>query len=85
MAQRRLRILTDRDEGVIDAFTEWLNVEEDEGFVVGALKLAGIFKRLAEQRYIDIEELLKQEASQPKEAAKDKRSKADKAHQTLAA
>jgi len=83
MAQRRLRILIDRDESVIAAFDEWLNVEEDEEFVVGALKLAGIFRRLAEERYIDIDELLKQEASQPKEPAKDKRSKAAKARQTL--
>ena len=51
----------------------------------GALKLSGIFRRLAEERYIDIDELMKQEASPPKEPAKDKRNKADKARQTLAA
>jgi len=85
MEQRRLRILTAHDEDIIDAFNEWLNSEEDEEFVEGALKLAGIFRRLAEQRYIDTDELLKQEALPPKEPAKDKRSKADKARQTLAA
>ena len=79
MAQRRLRILTTSDEDIIDAFTEWLNWEEDEEFVKGALKLAGIFRRLAEERYIDIDELLKQEASLPKEPSKDKRHKAAKA------
>jgi len=85
MAQRRLRLLTPRDEDIIDAFTEWLNSEEDKKFVEGALKLSGIFRRLAEERYIDIDELMKQEASPPKEPAKDKRSKADKVRQTLAA
>ena len=58
---------------------------DDEEFVEGALKLSGIFRRLAEERYIDIDELMKQEALPPKEPAKDKRSKADKARQTLAA
>ena len=85
MEQRRLRILTTRDEDAIDAFNAWLNSEGDEEFVEGVLKLAGIFRRLAEQRYIDIDELLKQEALLPEEPAKDKRSKADKARQTLAA
>ena len=85
MEQRRLRILTTRDEDAIDAFNAWLNSEDDEEFVEGALKLAGIFWHLAEQRYIDIDELLKQEALPPKEPAKDKRGKADKASQTLAA
>jgi hypothetical protein len=85
MAQRRLRLLTPRDEDIIDAFTEWLNSEENEGFVEGALKLAGIFRRLAKERYIDIDELMKQEAPSPKEPAKDKRGKADKARKTLAA
>lgn len=47
MAQRRLRLLTPRDEDIIDAFNEWLNSEEDEKFVEGALKLSGIFRRLA--------------------------------------
>ena len=83
MAQRRLRLLTPRDEDIIDAFNEWLNSEEDE-FVEGALKLSGIFRRLAKERYIDTDELMKKEASPPKEPAKDKRSKADKAHETLA-
>ncbi|GAG93549.1 unnamed protein product, partial [marine sediment metagenome] len=85
MEQRRLRLLTARDEDIIDAFNEWLNSEKDEEFVEGALKLAGIFKRLAEERYIDTDELLKKEALLPKEPAKDKRHKADKARQTLAA
>ncbi|MBL7126145.1 MAG: hypothetical protein ISS58_02905 [Dehalococcoidales bacterium] len=85
MAQRRLRILTARDEDIIDAFNAWLNSEEDAEFVEGALKLAGIFWRLAKERYIDIDELMKQEASPPKEPAKDKRGKADKARRALAA
>jgi hypothetical protein len=63
MSQRRERILTAHDEDAIDAFDEWLNFEEDEEFVEGALKLNGIFKRLAEETYIDIDELLEQEAS----------------------
>ena len=63
MAQRRLRLLTARDEDIIDAFNAWLNSEEDAEFVEGALKLAGIFWRLAKERYIDIDELMKQEAS----------------------
>ncbi|MBA7707390.1 hypothetical protein ES703_116262 [subsurface metagenome] len=83
--QRRERILTAHDEDIIDAFDEWLNSEEDEEFVEGALKLSGIFRRLAEERYIDADELLKKEALLPKEPAKDKRSKADKARETLAA
>lgn len=85
MAKRAKRIFTARDEDVIAAFNEWLNCEEDEEFVEGALKLSGILTRLAEERYIDTDELLEQEASQPKEPAKNKRSKADKARQTLAA
>ena len=85
MLQRRERILTAHDKDVTDAFDEWLNFEEDEEFVEGALKLSGIFRRLAEERYIDIDELMKQEASPPKEPAKDKRSKADKACRALAA
>ena len=85
MAQRRLRILTARDEDIIDAFNAWLNSEEDAEFVEGALKVAGIFWRLAKERYIDIDELMKQEASPPKEPAKDKRGKADKARRALAA
>ena len=85
MNQRRERILTVRDEDVTNAFNEWLNSEEDEEFVEGALKLSGIFRRLAEERYIDTDELLKKEALLPKEPAKDKRHKADKARQTLAA
>ncbi len=84
MEQRSLRILKPRDEDATNAFTEWLNSEDDEEFVEGALKLAGIFRRLAEERYIDIEELLKQEALLPEEPAKDKPSKAAKARQTLA-
>lgn len=84
MEQRSRRLLTARDEDTTDAFTEWLNWEKDEEFVGGALKLAGIFKRLAEERYIDIGELLKQEASPPEELAKGKPSKADKARQTPA-
>jgi len=83
MNQRRERILTARDEDVTDAFNEWLNWEGDEEFVEGALKLSGVFSRLAEERYIDIDELMKQETSPPKEPAKDKRSKADKAPPTL--
>jgi len=63
MSQRRVRILTAHDEDAIDAFDEWLNSEEDEEFVEGVLKLNGIFKRLAEERYIEIDELLEQEAS----------------------
>ena len=82
MNRRRLRILTARDEDIINAFNEWLNSEEDEEFVAGTLKLAGIFRRLAEERYIDIDELMKQETSPPKEPAKDKQAKA---HETLAA
>jgi len=85
MAQRRLRLLTARDEDIIDAFNAWLNSEEDAEFVEGALKLAGIFWRLAKERYIDIDELMKQEASLPEETARDKRSKEDKARRTLAA
>ena len=83
MARRRLRILIDRDEDIIDAFDDWLNSEEDEAFVEGALKLSGIFRRLAEERHIDTDGLMEKEASPPKEPAKDKRSKADKARQTL--
>ena len=85
MNQRRERILTARDEDVTNAFNEWLNSEEDEEFVEGALKLSGIFSRLADERYIDTDELLKKEALLPKEPAKDKLGKADKAHETLAA
>lgn len=85
MNQRRERLLTAHDEDIIDAFNEWLNSEEDEEFVEGALKLAGIFKCLAEERYIDTDELLKQEALPPEEPARGKRSKTDKARQTLAA
>ena len=85
MAQRRLRLLTPRDEDIIDAFNKWLNSEEDEEFVEGALKLSGIFWRLARERYIDTDELMEKEASPPKEPAKDKLGKADKARQTLAA
>jgi len=63
MLQRRERILTAHDEDAIGAFDEWLNSEEDEEFVEGVFKLNGIFRRLAEERYIDIDELLEQEAS----------------------
>ena len=63
MLPRRERILTAHDEDAISAFDEWLNFKEDEEFVEGVLKLNGIFKRLAEERYIDIDELLEQEAS----------------------
>ena len=83
MNQRRERILTARDEDVTNAFNEWLNWEGDEEFVEGALKLSGVFSRLAEERYIDIDELMKQETSPPEEPAKDKRSKADKAPPAL--
>jgi len=79
IAQRRLRLLTPRDEDIIDAHTEWLNCEKDEEFVEGALKLSGMFIRLAKERYIDIDEMMKQEVPPPKEPAKDKRSKKDKA------
>ena len=65
MEQRSRRLLTARDEDATNAFTEWLSSEEDDEFVEGALKLSGIFQRLAEQRYTDIEDLLKQEASLP--------------------
>jgi len=65
MEQRSRWLLTARDEDAANAFTGWLNSEEDEEFVEGALKLAGIFRRLAEQRYIDVEDLLKQEVSLP--------------------
>ncbi|GAI65260.1 unnamed protein product, partial [marine sediment metagenome] len=85
MLQRRDRILTAHDKDATDAFDKWLNSEDDEEFVEGVLKLSGIFNRLAEERYIDIDELLEQEASPPKEPAKDKRSKVDKARQTLTA
>ena len=85
MVKRRERIVTARDEDFINAFDEWLNFEDSEEFVKGALKLSGMLNRLAQERYIDIDELLEQEASPPKEPAKDKRSKADKARQTLAA
>lgn len=85
MNQRRERILTVRDEDVTNAFNEWLNSEEDEEFVEGSLKLSGIFSRLAEERYIDTDELLKKEALLSKEPAKDKLGKADKEHETLAA
>ena len=85
MVKRRERIVTARDEDLINAFDEWLNFEDGEEFVKGALKLSGMLSRLAQERYIDIDELLEQEASPPKEPAKDKRSKADKARQTLAA
>lgn len=63
MLQRRERILTAHDEDTINAFEGWLNSEDDEEFVEGVFKLNGIFKRLAEERYIDIDELLEQEAS----------------------
>lgn len=65
MEQRSRRILTARDEDATEAFNAWLNSEGDEEFVEGALKLAGIFRHLAEQRYMDVEDLLKQEASLP--------------------
>lgn len=85
MNQRRERILTVRDEDVTNAFNGWLNSEEDEEFVEGALKLSGIFSRLAKERYIDTDELLGKEVLLPKEPAKDKLGKADKARQTLTA
>ncbi len=72
MNQRRERILTVRDKDVTNAFNEWLNSEEDEEFVAGTLKLAGIFRRLGEERYIDTDELLKKEASIPEVPAKSK-------------
>lgn len=84
MQQRIRRILTARDEDATEAFTEWLNCGKDEEFVEGALKLAGIFKRLAEERYIDIGELLKQETPLPEVPVKDKKAKAGKARQTPA-
>jgi len=65
MEQRSRRILTARDEDATEAFNSWVNSEEDEEFIEGALKLAGIFRRLAEKRYTDIEDLLKQEVSAP--------------------
>lgn len=85
MEQRSRRILTARDEDATKAFNAWLNWEKNEEFVEGALKLSGIFKRLAKERYIDIDELMKQDVSPPKEPAKDKRGKADKARKTLEA
>ncbi|MBA7680705.1 hypothetical protein ES703_89026 [subsurface metagenome] len=84
MEQRSRRILTPGDEDATEAFNAWLNWEKDEEFVGRALKLAGIFKRLAEERYIDIGELLKQEALPPEELVRGKPSKAAKARQTLA-
>lgn len=62
MFQRRERILTARDEDALNAFNEWLNSEDDEEFAEGVLKLNGIFKRLAEEKYINTDELLEQEA-----------------------
>ncbi len=79
MEQRRRRILTAGDFDATEAFNAWLNSEDDEEFVVGALKLTAILRHLAEERYIDTEELLEQEAPPPKAPAKDKRSKTDKA------
>ena len=58
---RRRRILTAHDENATSAFDEWLNFEGDEEFVEGVLKLDGIFKRLAEEMYLDIDELLVEE------------------------
>jgi hypothetical protein len=63
MAKRRERIVTARDEDLLSAFDEWLNFEDGEEFVKGALKLSGMLNRLAQERYIDIDELLEQEAS----------------------
>ena len=60
MLQRR-RILTAHDENATSAFDEWLNFEDDVEFVEGVLKLNGIFRRLAEEMYLDIDELLEQE------------------------
>ncbi|MBA7485084.1 hypothetical protein ES707_20619 [subsurface metagenome] len=85
MAKRRERIVTARDEDLLSAFDEWLNFKDGEEFVKGVLKLSGMLNRLAQERYIDIDELLEQEASPPKEPAKDKRSKVAKARQTLTA
>ena len=85
VSPRGRRLLTARDEDAAEAFNAWLNSEEDEEFVEGVLKLAGIFRRLAGERYIDTDELLKQEALPSEEPARGKRSKADKARQTLAA
>ena len=85
MVKRRGRILTARDEDVINAFDEWLNSEGDKEFVEGALKLSGMLNRLAQERYINIDELMKQEASPPEVTAKEKGSKADKACQALPA
>lgn len=62
MFGRKERILTARDEDALNAFDEWLNSEGEEEFAEGVLKLNGIFKRLAEEKYIDIDELLEQEA-----------------------
>lgn len=72
MLQRRERILTAHDEDAIGAFDEWLNSEDDGEFVEGVLKLNGIFKRLAEERYIDIDELQQQEAPKVKVKVKQK-------------
>jgi hypothetical protein len=44
-------------------FLKWgKGIKEDEKFVEGVLKLNAIFKRLAQERHIDIDELQKQEA-----------------------
>lgn len=63
MAKRRERIVTARDEDLLSAFDEWLNFEDGEEFVKGVLKLSGMLNRLAQERYIDIDELLEQETS----------------------
>ena len=62
LATESVKFLKDKVEEV-KTLDEWLNFKEDEEFVEGVLKLNGIFKRLAEERYIDIDELLEQEAS----------------------
>jgi len=75
MEQRQLRILTSGDDDAVEAFSTWLKSKDAQVFVEDALKLIGIFGRLAQERYINIDELVKPLASPAKVPTRDKRSK----------
>lgn len=62
MVSRSERILKPEDD-LHDFFNEWLNSEDEEEFVEGVLKLNGALLRLADERYMDIEDVFSQDIS----------------------
>ena len=63
MHARKERILIPSDEAMRRKFVDLLSAETNEKFVKMALKLNAAFGRLAEERYVEKEELLSKETT----------------------